>query len=302
MLEDLTKLAKVDNALRDKEIAHLVINENKVLSQNIIDGMQVDVKEKEKGVNISMLVYETIEKPVHLCFGIMREKKLQEINMNIEIKDGVKVGFISHCILPRKNTRHVMNSLIHIGERAEYSYTEKHIHGLEGGIEVYPKTSVKMERKAKFKTDFELIKGRIGLLDIDYEIEVGEEAIMEMVTKASGYKDDIIKIKEIGYLYGRRARGVLKSRIAARDNAKAEVYNKMVAMGAYARGHVDCKEIIKDNGTAIAIPVVEVRHPKAHVTHEAAIGSVDEKQLETLMARGLSEEEAAELIIEGLLA
>jgi len=48
--------------------------------------------------------------------------------------------------------------------------------------------------------------------------------------------------------------------------------------------------------------VVEVRNPKAHVTHEAAIGSVDSKQLQTLMSRGLSEEEAVDLIIEGLLS
>ncbi|MCR4397120.1 MAG: SufD family Fe-S cluster assembly protein, partial [Candidatus Saccharicenans sp.] len=32
------------------------------------------------------------------------------------------------------------------------------------------------------------------------------------------------------------------------------------------------------------------------------IGSVDSKQLQTLMARGLSEDEAVDLIIEGLLS
>ncbi|HPB48623.1 MAG TPA: SufD family Fe-S cluster assembly protein, partial [Exilispira sp.] len=41
--------------------------------------------------------------------------------------------------------------------------------------------------------------------------------------------------------------------------------------------------------------------PKAQVTHEAAIGSVDSKQLETLMSRGLSEDEAVDLIVSGLL-
>jgi Fe-S cluster assembly scaffold protein SufB len=64
---------------------------------------------------------------------------------------------------------------------------------------------------------------------------------------------------------------------------------------------VDCKEIIKDQGRASAVPVVEVAHPRAHITHEAAIGSVDSKQLETLMSRGLDEDQASELIIAGLL-
>ncbi|MFO7946808.1 MAG: SufD family Fe-S cluster assembly protein, partial [Armatimonadota bacterium] len=67
-------------------------------------------------------------------------------------------------------------------------------------------------------------------------------------------------------------------------------------------GHVDCREIIQDNGVARAVPIVEVRHPQAHVTHEAAIGSVDSKQLQTLLSRGLSEDEAEDLIIQGLLS
>ena len=87
-----------------------------------------------------------------------------------------------------------------------------------------------------------------------------------------------------------------------RNNARSEVFNKIVALAPYARGHVDCKEIIKDNGIAVATPIVDVRDAHAHVTHEAAIGSVDKKQLETLMSRGMDEDEASEIIIQGLLS
>jgi Fe-S cluster assembly scaffold protein SufB len=44
-----------------------------------------------------------------------------------------------------------------------------------------------------------------------------------------------------------------------------------------------------------------VRDDQARVTHEAAIGSVSKKELETLMARGLDEEEAVDIIIRGML-
>ena len=49
-------------------------------------------------------------------------------------------------------------------------------------------------------------------------------------------------------------------------------------------------ELVKDNAEAKAIPEASVTHPLAKVTHEAAIGSVDKRQLETLMAHGLSPE------------
>jgi len=98
------------------------------------------------------------------------------------------------------------------------------------------------------------------------------------------------------------ARGVLTTKIAIRDRAKAEVYNILTASAPYARGHVDCKEIVQGQAQAKAVPVIEVSDSKAHITHEAALGSVDSKQLQTLMSRGLSEDEGVELIIKGLLS
>jgi len=64
---------------------------------------------------------------------------------------------------------------------------------------------------------------------------------------------------------------------------------------------VDCLEIVRGNATASAVPEVRVTHPLAKVTHEAAIGSVDQQQFETLMARGLSPEDAVDRIILGML-
>ena len=51
----------------------------------------------------------------------------------------------------------------------------------------------------------------------------------------------------------------------------------MEAHAQGARGHVDCREIIKDRAIGRAIPIVLVTNPLAKVTHEAAIGTVDKK-------------------------
>jgi len=68
------------------------------------------------------------------------------------------------------------------------------------------------------------------------------------------------------------------------------------------RGHVDCLQIVNGEGViAEAIPIVYVRDKQAKITHEAAIGSVDKKQMQTLMARGLNEEEAVDVIVKGIL-
>ena len=52
---------------------------------------------------------------------------------------------------------------------------------------------------------------------------------------------------------------------------------------------------------ARAVPLVSVSDQQAKVTHEAAIGSIDKKQMDTLMARGLSPDEAVDVIVAGIL-
>lgn len=208
----------------------------------------------------------------------------------------------AHCIFPNAvNVEHNMNADICIEEGGTYSYFEKHIHSPHKGLSINPKAKVHVKANGRFKTEFELLKGRVGKLHIDYETYCDRNAVMDMNARVSGRADDEIIIKETGHLQEERARGILTSRIALQDTATADIQNKITAAAAYCKGHVDCKEIIQDKAKASAIPIVEVSHPQAHVTHEAAIGSVDNKQLETLMSRGLNEKEAVDLIINGLL-
>jgi len=303
--EILDSIQMHSSVLHNTDVAHLIINQNKIVSSHTLPGLEVEVNELEDGIDARITVAESavIEKPVHLCFGMLPKTGIQRIVMNIVVKKGAKISIIAHCTFPNAvDIQHLMNAKIAIEEGAEYNYFERHVHGEQGGVKVVPKAIVEVGKNARFKTEFELIRGRVGVIEIDYETTCQENGVMEMTARISGTGDDIIKIREVGNLVGEGARGALTSKIAVRGHAKAEVFNKLTASAAYARGHVDCKEIVQDQGIANAIPIVEVNHPKAHVTHEAAIGSVDTRQLETLMARGLSEEEASELIIQGMLS
>ena len=117
-----------------------------------------------------------------------------------------------------------------------------------------------------------------------------------------GKGHDDIKVWEKIHLNGIGARGLAKSRLVLSDKAQAEVKGETYGNAPYARGHVDCIELV--NGTeavARAIPIVMVTNGKAKVTHEAAIGSIDRKQVETLMARGLDESKAVDVIVKGIL-
>jgi Fe-S cluster assembly scaffold protein SufB len=284
---------------------HVVINANKVLSSQVVDGLVIEAEELTEGVKARLRVCQgtKIKQPVHLCFGMLPERGLQKILLDVEIETDAEVSFMAHCTFPNAvDIQHLMEAQIKIGRNARYSYFERHWHSEEGMVRVMPMARVQLAEGARFSTEFELLRGRVGVIDIDYHVDCQAGSSAEMKARIFGRQDDRIKIKESACLDGEGSRAVLITHIAVRDEATAEIKNEIIARAPYSRGHVDCKEIIQGKGVARAVPIVEVRHPKAHVTHEAAIGSVDSKQLQTLMARGLSEDEAVDLIIEGLLS
>ncbi|MGM0675374.1 MAG: SufB/SufD family protein, partial [Spirochaetota bacterium] len=281
------------------------INGNEVLDSTLVPGLHIDSEELEDGIRARIYVEPgvTLEKPVHLCFGMVGETGVQRINLDIEIGDDATAQFMAHCVFPKAvDVQHIMDADIKVGARASYVYFERHIHGRDGGVTVKPTARVHVGEDARFSTEFELIRGRVGVMEIDYESSVEARGVLEMTARISGRGNDRIQIRESGDLLGEGARGVLTSHIALRDDAYGEVYNDLRARAPHARGHVDCKEIVQGRAVARAIPIVQVDDPRAHVTHEAAIGSVDSKQLQTLMSRGLSEDDATEMIIDGLLS
>jgi len=301
----LLKEAGLHNLVHDKNTARLVIDTDKVVDSNTVEGLEVKARQIKDGVDVKVTLKEDVKvkNPVHLCFGVTHKKGIQNIRLNADIKSGSEIALVAHCIFPEAiDVKHLMDANITVRDGARYSYFERHIHSDGPGISVNAKSKVTLGDHSAFFTEFELLRGRVGKMEIDYSVVCGKESTMDMTARVSGYEDDYINIKENGLLEGEGAKGALKTRVAVQGKAVAEVFNKLIATGDRSRGHVDCKEIIKDDGVASATPVVEVKNPTAHVTHEASIGSVDSKQLQTLMSRGMSEDDAVELIIQGLLS
>lgn len=291
--------------LHNHEMSSLVVSGNKVLSANGTEGIVLEKQETEHGVEIKMTIQKgyKIPLPVHLCFGLIPKDGIQEIKMDFVAEEDSEVELIAHCTFPNAvKVVHKMDAKMVIGKNASLKYTETHFHGPHGGIEVLPKAYIKIEEGGKYYTNFALISGRVGLLEFDYSVDAEKDSICEMVTKVYGKADDKIKILEKIALNGENARSVIKSRLAITDNAISEFKGITEGHAPRARGHVDCMEVIQGNAKAEAVPIVRVDNPLAKVTHEAAIGCVDKKEVETLMARGLEEDDAIDIIVKGMLA
>ena len=200
--------------LENNEIAHLVASGHKLLSMKSVEGLEVDAKETISGISAKVTVKEgiKIKNPVHLCFGVLHKKGTQKIKMDVTLKKNSSAHFIAHCIFPKaEKVRHIMEAVVEIGEGAEMRYSETHYHGLYGGIEVIPKSVVKIGKNGRYFTDFTLTTGRVGTLNIDYFVEAGESAVTELTARVFGHANDDIKIKEKVVLAGKNSRGINKS-------------------------------------------------------------------------------------------
>ncbi|WP_010647364.1 Fe-S cluster assembly protein SufB [Oceanobacillus massiliensis] len=69
-----------------------------------------------------------------------------------------------------------------------------------------------------------------------------------------------------------------------------------------ARANIECDTLIMDNeSTSDTIPYNEIHNDNISLEHEAKVSKVSEEQLFYLMSRGLSEEEATEMIVMGFI-
>lgn len=293
-----------DDDLSRADTAHLVLEGMRVLGIQEVPGIKFEGEDQD-GVyraRITIVPGAIIERPVKLCIGVLGEEGSQRLDITVEAGAGSHAELVAHCIFPSaRKVLHAMDARVHLGAGASLGYAEHHFHGPYGGAEVIPRSIITLDEGARYEALFSLLQGAVGRLALDYEVRAAKGAIVELTSRVLGRGDDVIGIREFVSLDGEGARGMVKARIALTGNARAEVTGGTAGNAANCRGHVDCIEIVRDNANARAVPIVSVSHPEAKVTHEAAIGSVDQRQMETLMAHGLSPEQAVDMIITGLL-
>lgn len=295
----------------DKEVfsgvgnGFVLVNKNKILGLNKVPGLEVEAEELVNGIKakITILKGYKLEKPIHMCFGVVGSEGEQIIDSEIEVQENAEATFISHCSFPKAvNVIHRMKSKVNIAKNAKLTYQEVHFHGDDGGVEIVPVTEGFIDEGGYLKSEFKLVKGRVGKIDLLYDYKLGKNAIAEMDSKIYATKNDYIKIAEKMYLNGEGSRGTVKARVFASDETYSEVYTEIYGNAPYAKGHVDCIEVVKgDKAEVSAVPIIKVTNDKAELTHEASIGRVNKKELETLMARGLDEDEATDMIVRGML-
>lgn len=305
--KDFIKTAKMcglEHALDNK--GHFYIEGDKVVSSQEIKGVKLRSKETNRGIEMEVVIQKgvKIEEPLFFCFGILKTKQEQAVIPNITVEEGAEVKIISHCSFPHaEDAVHDMEGDFNLAKNSKFTYEEHHYHGRESGAKVSPRLNLNMEEGSEFNSNFMLTQGTVGKTKIELKGNLKRKAKANIESKVLGKSDkDNVEIIDKINLKGKESKGLIKMRAAAQNGGKVLMQGETYASAADALGHVDCQEIVVGkNSSARAVPIVEVSHDEARVTHEASVGKINQKELETLMTRGLDEEEATELIINSMM-
>ncbi len=239
--------------------------------------------------------------PVQACLYISNDNVEQFVHNIIFADEGADLQIISGCA-----TSHRVSSALHVGiseffikKNAKISFTM--IHKWGDNVEVTPRSSAIIEDNGVFISNY-----------ISFE------------------KVKFLKMYPTAYLKGENSVGRFSSIVFAPENshmdlgsrcilqgkgAKAEIISRTVSAGGtiIARGHLvgDAEDIkahlecngllLKNRGIIHAIPELEAHLNDVDMSHEAAVGKIAEEEIEYLMARGLTEEDATSAIVRGFL-
>ncbi len=133
-------------------------------------------------------------------------------------------------------------------------------------------------------------------------ILLGDESIGEFysvaVTNGCQQADTGTKMLHIG----RNTRSTVVSKGISAGNGQ-NVYRGLVRVNQGAQGarnYTQCDSmLIGDQCGAHTFPYLDIHHPSAHVEHEATTTKIGEDQIFYLQQRGISEEDAVSLIVNG---
>jgi len=244
-------------------------------------------------------IKKQVDFPLTTCITIASPKISQDLTNLLVIEKGITVKANVICNAARDNLcgTHKARGKLLLKDNTSLEYNHLHRWG----------------EKDFVSPDYEFILGKNSRLVYTYKNLFPPENLQLKTTIRGGKNSSSnlnfiinglnsrIEVKDTLFLEGKNSQGVVRLRLVGRKNSQIKAISKIVAEVA-GRGHLDCRGLLIDkNSTISLIPELICQSKDAQITHEASIGKISEEELNYLRQRGLSEEEAINLIVTGFL-
>lgn len=239
--------------------------------------------------------------PVQACLYLAKEKLMQNVHNVIIAEEGSEMHIITGCTTATADEPglHLGVSEFYVKRGARVTFTM--IHSWNPETAVRPRSGVIVEDNGLFMSNYLLMKPVQSLQMNPLARCVGDNATARfnsiLVTGEGSSLDSGSRV----ILDGKGSRTEIISRaITTGGNIIARGYIEGNAPDI--KGHLECRGLILgEKGIIHAIPELRGTLAGIDLSHEAAVGKIAEEEVEYLMARGLTRDEATATIVRGFL-
>ncbi len=239
--------------------------------------------------------------PVQACLYIGKKNLAQSVHNIIIAEEGSELHIITGCTTsPREEpAMHLGVSEFYVKKGAKISFTM--IHNWSPEVAVRPRTGVIIEDGGIYLSNYVIMKPVKSLQANPIARCVGENTITRFNSIIVAPPGSNMDLGSQVILNGRGSRTEIISRaITTGGNIVARGY--IEGNAPEVKGHLECRGLImKGQGRIHAIPELMGNLEGIDLSHEAAVGKIAEEEVEYLMMRGLTRDEATATIVRGFL-
>jgi len=237
--------------------------------------------------------------PLTTCITIASPKTAQDLTNLLVIEKNIKAEANVVCSAAKENlcaTHRAQGRLI-LKKGASLVYNHLHQWGKEDFVN--PDYEFILEENSRLNYNYRNIASPKDLrLKTTVIGQKNSSCNINLVARGLGSK---IAIEDTVFLKGVGARGIVKLRLVGGKDSQIKAVSKIVAEKE-SLGHLDCQGLLISEKAEISLtPQLIVQDKKAQITHEASVGRIAEESLNYLRSRGLTEDEAIDLIVAGFL-
>ena len=239
--------------------------------------------------------------PVQACLYLSKARLAQKVHNIVIAEEGSELHIITGCTTAPTGEPglHIGVSEFYIKRGAVVSFTM--IHNWAPQVAVRPRTGIIVEEDGVFLSNYVIMRPVQSLQMYPVARCVGNNALVRfnsILVAAPGSNMDVgskVLLNATGARTEIIARAITTGgNIIARGYIEGNVPD--------VKGHLECRGLILgDKGTIYAIPELKGMLAGVDLSHEAAVGKIAEEEIEYLMMRGLTREEATATIVRGFL-
>ena len=257
-------------------------------------------KISHEGYFIHALAGVKAKDPIQSCLYLAKEGFSQNVHNVVVAEQGSELHIITGCATAPHliSGLHIGVSEFYVKRGAKLTFTMIHDWGKK--INVRPRTVIRVEEGGTIISNYISLKpvGSLQMFPTTYLNGKGAVARFNSILVAG--PGSFLDVGSRVVLNAPDTRAEIISRAISSGGsiiARGELVGKVSGIKA----HLECHGLILNEGLMQAIPELSGYVPGVEMSHEAAVGKIDQQEIEYLMARGLDEEEAISTIVRGFL-